>query len=592
MIINKKISMARKPKIEESNKEIVALNDFEHTLMRPTMYVGSVERSEEKIQIISDGKIIEKTKIISVGFYKLLNEIVDNAFDEAKRMKGEMPRITVKINSSNNEVIVIDTGGGFINADKANSKTGQSNVETAMSMLRAGSNFFNDTSEETLIGTNGVGAALVNMLSDEFSITTVNSEICYTISWNKFVKDSENTVKKKSLPTGTTVKFKPRTDIFKDCTWDKEYLHTLFTFKQYLKNHDAAIENLELELYFDGELLDLNQPFLPKNCLVFKTKIGQYILWDKFEESTSASFINGALCVGIHQKILSDWVNEVFDYNLAHHFYESLLILNLSPKLVKFGDQNKTRYVAGRWEIQHLLEKEFLKRVKNGIPRSEFYEIVKKKIDERNLKQDLNTVKSKKKAAAKKISDKYFPPSASRHSLWIVEGQCLDENTLIYIFRDGEKMILPIKDVLIGDEVITHKHRFKEIVEKQKKLKQLKKITLSNGEIINASDEHRFYVYNTVTNKFSFEKVKDLNLAENKFVKSRLSKFINNVEVIDAYQTNSNFKYGLLLETGEVYENTEYHKYCVFNVEDQSFVMKFAKDIQTGDVISNFEEYE
>ena len=81
-----------------TNKEIVALSDFEHVLHRPTMYIGSVERSEEKVQIVENKKLVEKTKVISVGFYKMLNEIVDNAFDEAKRMKVSMPKVIVKIN--------------------------------------------------------------------------------------------------------------------------------------------------------------------------------------------------------------------------------------------------------------------------------------------------------------------------------------------------------------------------------------------------------------------------------------------------------------------------------------------------------------
>ncbi len=408
---------------QDANKEIIALTDFEHVTTRPTMYIGSVEKSEEKLQIVEGGNLIEKTKIISVGFYKMLNEIVDNAFDEAKRMKGAMPKITVKINSKTNEVQVTDTGGGFINAEKLNSKTGQSNVETAMSMLRAGSNFYNDQASDSLIGTNGVGAALVNMLSDSFSIVTVNDDIEYSIKWEKFIKIEENTQKRKSQPTGTSVIYIPRKDIFKSCTWDKEYLHTLFIFRQYLKKHDPVIQNLELEFYFDNQKLELDVDFIPKNGVTFQSKIGQVILWDKFENSASASFINGAICTGIHQKIIIDWINEIFDYNLAHHFYESLIIFNFPPKLVKFGDQNKTRYAAGRWEIQYLLEKEFLKKLKPGILKSEFYNVVKKKIDERNLKQDLNTLKAKRKAAAKKISDKYFPPSASKGTLFLVEGQ-------------------------------------------------------------------------------------------------------------------------------------------------------------------------
>lgn len=412
-----------------SNKEIIALSDFEHVLHRPTMYIGSVERSDEKVQIIEvdeggkTGKIMDKTKVISVGFYKMLNEIVDNSFDEAKRMKGVMPRITVEINSKTNQVKVTDTGGGFINADKSNSKTGFSNVETALSMLRAGSNFYNDSSEENLIGTNGVGAALVNMLSDEFTVHTVNSEVDYTITWKRFVRNQEDcTPSKRSQQTGTTIMYTPRKDVFKNCQWDQEYLHTMFCFRQFLKKRDPQLQNMVLEFIFDGKRLDLDLPFLPEDYLEVTNELGTFFLWDGYTNGSSASFINGANCTGIHQKIMVDWINEWFNEPTAHWFYKTFFILNLPPKMVKFGDQNKTKYAGGRWEIQPLLEKKFQQKLKRSLLSSDIYTAIKKKIDEKNMKQDMNTLKAKKKAASKKISDKYFPPSQAKGTLFIVEG--------------------------------------------------------------------------------------------------------------------------------------------------------------------------
>jgi DNA gyrase/topoisomerase IV subunit B len=331
-------------------------------------------------------------------------------------------------------------------------------------MLRAGSNFYNDDSSDSLIGTNGVGAALVNMLSDDFTITTINSDIEYNITWNKFVKTAEtSTPKKRSQATGTSVTYIPRLDIFKGCTWDKEYLHTMFIFREFLKNQDPVIGNLEIEFYFDGEKLNLNQPFLPDNALTFNGKHGMFVIWEKYENAASASFINGALCTGIHQKIFTDWVNEIFEYPSAHHFYETLLILNFPAKLVRFADQNKTKYAGGRWEIQHMLEKDFFKKLRPAIVRSEFYAAVKKKIDERNLKADMNNLKAKKKAAAKKISDKYFPPSQSKGTLFIVEGSSAMGSILqkrdprvdaVYSLKGKIKNARSISDLSSNNEII------------------------------------------------------------------------------------------------------------------------------------------
>ena len=331
-------------------------------------------------------------------------------------------------------------------------------------MLRAGSNFYNEDSTDSLIGTNGVGAALVNMLSDEFSIETVNNDIHFVATWNKFAKTEETCrPKKRGEQTGTTVTYIPRKDVFKDCNWDKEYLHTMFIFRQFLKKEDPVISNLVIEFVFDGQVMDLDINFIPDGALAFKNKLGMFFVWEKYESGTSASFVNGALCTGIHQRIFTDWVNEIFDYQLAHHFYDTFLILNFPPKLVRFADQNKTKYAAGRWEIQPMLEKEFHKKLRHAVLRSEFYEAVKKKIDERNLKQDLNAIKNKKRAAAKKISDKYFPPSGSKGTLFIVEGSSAMGSILqkrdprvdaVYSLKGKIKNARSLSDLSTNNEII------------------------------------------------------------------------------------------------------------------------------------------
>jgi len=196
----------------------------------------------------------------------------------------------------------------------------------------------------------------------------------------------------------------------------------MFIFREFLKKQDPTISNLIIEFYYDGKLMNLDVPFMPEDAIIFKGKTSMFVVWKRYENAASAAFINGAICTGIHQKIFTDWVNEIFDYPLAHHFYESLLILNLPPKMVRFGDQNKTKYAGGRWEIQPILEKEFYKKLKTHIPKTSFYDEVKKLIEERFQKQDLSSIKSKKRAASKKISDKYFPPSQSKGTLFIVEG--------------------------------------------------------------------------------------------------------------------------------------------------------------------------
>jgi hypothetical protein len=285
-----------------------------------------------------------------------------------------------------------------------------------------------------------------------------------------------------------------------------------------------------------------------------------------------------------------DWVNEIFGYSLAHHFYDTFLVLNLPPKLVRFGDQNKTRYAGGRWEIQPILEKEFHKKLQHYIPRSDFYEAVKKKIDERNLKQDLNAIKNKKRAAAKKISDKYFPPSTSKGTLFIVEGSCIQENTKINIWRNGEPMQVEMKDLIIGDEVVTHANRIQKILMVQKKLKQTKRITLENGESLIQSSAHRYYVYDKTVKSFMFLSVDEIIPKRHALIKNRLNDFIGTISVIERYKKDGEYSECFILENGEFFENTPNHSYSVFDPDTQSFFMKLSKDIQKNDLIAAFSQ--
>ena len=405
-----------------SNKEIVALTDFEHVLLRPTMYIGSVEKSEERIPIIKDGRIILESREISVGFYKLMIEILDNAFDEAKRERGAMKKIEIVFDSKQNSVEITDTGGGFINSSKKNKKTGLTNVASAMMMLRAGSNFFNENETEHLIGTNGVGASIVNMLSDKFVIKTTNSSEYYEQSWDKFITSNPVIKPRTSEQTGTKVFFIPRNDIFKNCKWDKDYVHTIMSFKQYLKKTDPTISCLEFECVFDGEKLNLDENFIPESHFKIDSKMGILYVWESYQQSTSVSFVNGAMCGGIHQRIIGEWLNEAFESPSAGRFYEVLMFLNLPPKMVRFGDQNKTRFVTSRGELTPTLEKFFYPSIKRNLKKSPIYESILRKIADADRTGDVNNLRKEKRKQRNKISDKYFPPSMKTKHLFIVEG--------------------------------------------------------------------------------------------------------------------------------------------------------------------------
>jgi DNA gyrase/topoisomerase IV subunit B len=193
-------------------------------------------------------------------------------------------------------------------------------------------------------------------------------------------------------------------------------------FKKFLKNNDNVISKLEFDCYFDGVKLDLDVNFLPENYFKAESKHGAIYVWESYQQSTSATFINGAICNGIHHRIFGEWLNDGFGSNNAGKFYESFIVLNLPPNLVSFGDQNKTRFVTSRSKINPLLEKFFYPNIKKNLKSSSIYTNILQRIADASREGDVKNLRNTKKAQKHKISDKYFPPSVKSGNLFIVEG--------------------------------------------------------------------------------------------------------------------------------------------------------------------------
>lgn len=452
--------------MEDKNKEIIALNDYEHVCLRPTMYVGSCAKSEYKMPIINGEGLIEyHDKRIVVGFWKLFLEIFDNAIDEGKRCKGKMKRINIKLNTNENSISVQDTGGGFYLGTEMNEKTGQNNIQTAFTSLRAGSNFVRNIDDSNLIGTNGVGASIVNMLSDEFSVETTTKDYNHYCVWNRFEKKSSGTRKTlKSDEIGTTVKFKPKVDLFVDEKWDVELLKFIISTKQFiLRETEDELSNLKINFYVDEKKININYKLVPDNSIVVKTKLGLVAIFDKYENSDFTGFVNGARCQGIFQKIIHDKINSYFDYSLAHHYYNSMIIMNLHPSLVQFGDQNKTRFETARVLIEGDIEKAFNNKINTKFLNSSLYKRIKKRVDDKLFSDEIKKIKKSQKESKVKISKKYTSATKKLKTLYICEGLSAGGSLLqkrdsftegVYTLKGKIKNCRDIRDLSSNQEVI------------------------------------------------------------------------------------------------------------------------------------------
>ncbi len=193
-------------------------------------------------------------------------------------------------------------------------------------------------------------------------------------------------------------------------------------FKKRLISRDPVLKNLNIELYWDGKLIDTNGDLFPKTSFSLETPIGEVVIWEKYDNSGSISFVNSAMCTGMHQRLVNEFINEKLDDSLGHHFYDTYISLNLPPKFVKFGDQNKTRFVTPREEITPPIKGSILNKLDKFF-KTDIYKRILKKVVERRTEGEVKKLKAEKRKVNVKHSHKYFPPtSRTAESLFIVEG--------------------------------------------------------------------------------------------------------------------------------------------------------------------------
>ena len=186
-----------------------------------------------------------------------------------------MKNILVSVDTQKNSISVRDSGDGFYKGASINKTSGKTNIETAVSMFRAGSNFSNDEVEESLIGTNGLGLACVCGLSKDFKIITINESHYYLQEWDDFKTDGPVIRKKDPNESrGTEIIFKPLRSVFGNTKWDKDILTSTLTFKRDLIRKDPGISKLEIKFYWDGVEVKLPDNIFSKDSYLIETPIG------------------------------------------------------------------------------------------------------------------------------------------------------------------------------------------------------------------------------------------------------------------------------------------------------------------------------
>lgn len=274
---------------EYGAEQIVVLEGLEGARKNPGMYIGNTD----------DGS----------GLHKMLDEILDNAIDEAQIECGRQCDLIEVFINKDNSIYISDNGRGI--PVEVHKKVGKPTVEVVMTNLHAGGKFKGDKAGgayEQTGGLHGVGASVVNALSDfmEVIVWRDQREYCIRFEQGKTVRNLYVSSQNPSRSRGTAVHFLPSAEIFGQILWDAQKI------KARIK--EAAFLNPNVTFIFqdrreegNNELLKFNYP---KGIVDF---IDQYISDFNFsldpENKLESEKLLGSLHEVIHIRGVKNEVN-------------------------------------------------------------------------------------------------------------------------------------------------------------------------------------------------------------------------------------------------------------------------------------------
>jgi DNA topoisomerase IV, B subunit len=335
------------------DNSIQILEGLEAVRKRPGMYIGSTDTR---------------------GLHHLIWEIVDNSIDEALNGYGKKIQITLEADGS---VTVQDEGRGMPIGQHA---SGVNTLQVIFTVLHAGGKFSSEGGYKTAGGLHGVGASVVNALSEWLTVEVAHDGELVRMEFadgGKKIGKLEHLGK--TNRTGSTVRFKPDPRIFSTteykydvvCERAREEAFLLSGIAMVVSDKRNKKNETETYLYEDGLTAFLEYLHEDRNVLMNPVKFSgeangiqveaafQYT--DDYQENTY-SFVNlvrtgdggthEAGFKGAFTKAINDYARKygllkVKDKNLeggdVREGLTTILSVSVPEELLQFEGQTKSK---------------------------------------------------------------------------------------------------------------------------------------------------------------------------------------------------------------------------------------------------------
>jgi len=531
------------------------LSEFGNKLyvaVRTAIYVGSTENATYEIPIFEKNDISIKQKTFIPALFKSFNEITDNAIDELTQLSKKDKKISIHHDTIDNRYKVCDNGRGV--PIDMHPQTNRYTPETVFTELRSGRNFDDSAKDSGVIGTNGVGSSCVAMLSEEFQVSIKRDgkfyEQMYKDGTSKISEPSINVYKGKD--TGTCIDYKIDTSLsqFESTKVDAELIQNRVI--------EIALNNPELELtYSRKQLDDEGDEEQISESYHFKGGMGEYVkhvsdrffefkydhpeftakyylILDKyqgidekifvyvnssllFEGGTAATMFFNSLFTGVFDKLKSEIKKRKIDLNKNDVRQNMMIVADVKMKNPRYDNQSKTRLISQ--EIKKHIDKLVSDNIGKFISANkEWVDEVLDRAEFRKRISDMAEVKKRQKKIKGKLAkliDCYTKDRATA-SISFSEGDCIDSTTEI-LTETGSKMI---KDVVVGERVLTHTDFYKTVIVNDSVEKEAWTIATKFGEM-QFSENHKHPVFNTESKTVDIVETCNLDISKHKLLRRK-----------------------------------------------------------------------
>ena len=572
-------------KIEDQYK---VLDQISHVLLRPQTYVGSNKPHTESKWIIENDKMIQREITYVPSFIKIFDEVVTNAIDEAKRNKN-LNRIDIKIDLKSNQISIKDNGGIACVIHKEQKKYVP---EVIFGILMSGSNY-DDSEKRDVAGMNGLGAKLTNIFSTEFSVSTCDGKNSFKQTFTENMRKRTKPIIITSNKNHTEISYIPDLEKFGLTNIDED------NFKMLEKRvYDVAACNSKLKIYFNDKLISIKsfEDYIKLYTDTYFYESKKDKSWsigiapsdsgfkqisfanstDTYDGGTHLDYVLNQIISSMRAFFNKKYKVDIKPSELKNHMFVFLDSTIVNPS---FSSQTKEKLITEVKDFGSTFE--ISDKLINSILKSEIVQSVldwieqKKNADENRAARELN------KNLAKIKVDKLIDAKGKdrwKCSLALFEGDCLHEDTLVRVIRDGDIVDTKIKNATTEDLVITHNNSISNIYSITKKIKKKVTIKTKEGEVI-CSQDHKWFIYDKEKNEFYFEITKNINKSKHKLVKNYLAFTESLLEI------ESNDGFTLKLKSGEIINTNPDHQFAIYNKIDNKFEMRKSIDI---DITSNF----